>query len=691
METPYIFYDNKLGVGTQFLVADINKHENSLQLINYRALRSRLNSKTSPEKELRKASWSGPALVQFHSLCKEWKEQLIMKFGNPPEKIRKSYFAQHYTPDRKAFDIYVGHTYGDNQKLDLKLVEKYVYQASVLNTVLKIKQDRRTYAKALGVTSLDIWQSLSNDVNSFREVEHGLPTTKDSLRRKATQYAKEGYVSLISGKLQNNNAAKITNKEQMALLDELIAKHTNLDNEVICGIYNTVANQINWPTITAKTVANRKTKSNLVTYAGRNGSSALSDKLLMQTKRSKPSAPMLYWTLDGWDVELLYQKTTINKKGRKVTTYHNRLAIVAVLDPFNKYPIGYAIGTHETPQLIKEAIQNAMNHTKELFGDYYKPYQIQSDRYSVKKLTPLYQAASKRFTPAKAKNGKSKVIEPYFSTLNKNYARLYDNWSGYNVDSGSKNQPNDEMLYKMRHSFPDEKGCYQQIVSIMETERTNKIEEFKHNWDSASTEFKQKINTPEYLLLFGLTTGFTNKLRGDGINITINGQKFTYDSFDIEFRKLSHLDWEIHYDSENLNHVLAVSENGKYRFMLEKKYIQPMALADRKEGDAEELLRTQQYNKEVVNYITEQRQEKIETVHELFRSKPELNDTLAKLILVDSNGQHKNRRNEHKEINSKALELLTVKNEEQQNTIENNFRQSQAEYVKNKVNFNDYL
>src|SRR5690606_26207773 len=98
--------------------------------------------------------------------------------------------------------------------------------------------------------------------------------------------------------------------------------------------------------------------------------------------------------LDGWDVELLYQDTKTDKKGNSVTTYHNRLTVVAVLDPVNNYPIGYAIGTHETPALIKSAVQNAIQHSKALFGEYYMPYQLQSDRYSIKSLTPLYNALS---------------------------------------------------------------------------------------------------------------------------------------------------------------------------------------------------------------------------------------------------------------------------------------------------------
>ena len=71
----------------------------------------------------------------------------------------------------------------------------------------------------------------------------------------------------------------------------------------------------------------------------------------------------------------MYQKRKRNTKGHSITTYTNRVNAVIVIDPFNYYPVGYAIGTHETPQLIQQAILNAMEHTKELFGEYYKPYQ----------------------------------------------------------------------------------------------------------------------------------------------------------------------------------------------------------------------------------------------------------------------------------------------------------------------------
>ena len=63
------------------------------------------------------------------------------------------------------------------------------------------------------------------------------------------------------------------------------------------------------------------------------------------------------------------------------TTYTNRKTMVVVLDACEKYPVGYAIGDHESPALIREALRNAVQHTKELFGERYKPLQLQSDNY----------------------------------------------------------------------------------------------------------------------------------------------------------------------------------------------------------------------------------------------------------------------------------------------------------------------
>lgn len=693
--TPYTYYDNKLGFKVGYLTSD-RCHEDSLKLISSRALRKRMKSKTCCEKQLRRASLGNEALILFSSLSRDWKDAITAKFGSPKKEVKKSWFAQHYEFDRKAKEFYLAHRYGpkNEKKIDLALVEKFSYNASVLNTVIKMKTNRKAYAKALGVTSLDIWQSLSNDVNAFREVPHTLPPNKDSLRRKVTKFQKGGYTSLL-GRLANNNAKKVITKEQTALLDELIKFHNGLDNEQIATFYNHTARIVGWKEITAGTVANRKNKKKLSVHAGRKGVKSLKNNVLMQVKRKRPSTPMLYWTMDGWDAELMYQETTakiIQGKIRNVTTYLNRLTAVIVLDPHNNYPIGYAIGTHETPQLIRKALQNAMQHVKELFGDFYMPYQLQSDNYSKKKLTPLYKTVTPCSTPAEVGNAKSKVIEPYFNTINNKYCKLLNNWSGYGIASGSKNQPNVEYINKTKKNFPTKQECYAQIEAIILTERSNKVAVYTENWLNTKEEFKQVMSFDNYLLNFGSQTGYTNKLKGDGLTLTIEGKKYTYDSFDVNFRHQASKEWIIKYDTNDLSQVLAVSTCGSERFILEEKYIQPMAIADRKEGDTDKLKEIRDFNKNVVDGIIEEQIENYQALDPFFEDNPKLERTMAKLLITDSLGQHKNNKSKARLEASKMATKLkekSAKKEQKQQT--KTFAQEQDEYYKSKINVEDYL
>lgn len=697
MATPYEYHEGKLGVKVRFLISDKNKDEDSLCLLTYRSFKWRMDSEKSAEKQLRTGSWAYEALVEYDSLSQEWRDMLNVKFGNPPEKVKESYFAQHYFTDGKALEFYQTHRYGERNEKTLtpEQIELYTYNASVLNTCILLKSNRKGMKKALNSKTMDVWQSLSNDVNAFTQVAHNLPKHKDSLRRKVLQYEKEGYACLIPGTLQNTNARKVITDEQTALLDELLAKHNNLDNEIIATMYNAVAQKLEWKSITAGTVANRRKERELVIFAGRNGVKDLRNKILMQNKRKRPSAPLLFWTLDGWDVELMYQKTERNAKGHSITTYTNRINAVIVIDPFNYYPVGYAIGTHETPQLIQQAMLNAMEHTKELFGEYYKPYQLQSDNYGGKELKANYQGICTIYTPAQLGNAKAKVIEQWFAKFNNKYCRLANNWSGYNVSSGSKNQPNTEFLDKIKKSFPDYNGVCKQIEMMVNTERKELLEEYLKGFDKTPKEHIGYMETAYLLDILGMQTKRTCKLEGQGITPVILGEERCYDSFDIGFRMLLHTNWQVKYNPFDLREILAVSSDNKHKFVLREKYIQPMALYDRTEGDAEQLHKVWTYNDEVEDYITEERANSSRIVNNLFAENTALEDTLAKHLLTDSLGQHKNQKSKARLKERQMIEVAVVQEAKRQSQIaekqQRSWQEEQDEYLEEKIDLEKYL
>lgn len=689
---PYEYYENKLGVKIKYLISNRNDALESLQLISRRALNARINSKTCTEKRLRRASLGFEALIEFNSLSQEWRDRITVKFGAPVEQIKESWFAKHYEADKKAFEFYVVHRYGDknDKKLNLDLVEKYVYNASVLNTAIKVKNNRKAYAKALGGVKINIWESLSKDVNAFRDVPHDLPTTPDSLRHKVNRYQKESYEALISGKLKLKNAAKVKVGVQFDLLEELISKHQNFDNEAIARFYNTVAIKMGWEQITAGTVANIKASRKLETFAGRKGKKGLKTQMLMQHKRFAPSSPMKYWTLDGWKVELLYQKRTLNAQGHNVTTYHNTLYMVVVLDPSHYYPVGYAIGESETPKLIKTAIQNAVAHTKDLFGSYLKPHELQSDNYQIKHMRPYYKMATANFNPAGVGNSQAKPIEPWFNRINKDDFRLYDNWSGYNVDSGSKNQPNAEVMNKLKKNFPNREGLEKQIHFIMKKIRSKNLQQYVADFRNTEDEFRHVISQEHFLLTLGFKSEL-NRLRGPGLRCSINKQYEWFDSFDIDFRKHSDEKWRVHYLEENLSEALAVSEDGSYRFPLIEKYVGGMALADQTLEDEIARDKIDTFNRETTKYITNHNQDRAERIETFLNINTELNDVTAKFLLTDSNGQHKiHKRRESDAVSSgkKKVVSMDVKTAKKESKA---YSDAQMDYVKSKVNMDDYL
>ena len=501
--------------------------------------------------------------------------------------------------------------------------------------------------RALGNSRRRLLAELTDAANRLDRAAfpHSLPTVERRMREVIKRYREEGYEAFIHKNYSNKHSAKLDSDVKESVMLELLGDARNLDNEQVARFYNEFAAKMGWKTITAATAGVWRKKHYVASYAGRRGVVEFRNRHTMQVKRSAPSCPLFFWTADGWDVELLYRQTGTDSKGHSVTTYHNRLTVVVVLDPCEKYPIGYAIGTHENPQLIREAFRNAANHTAALFGARHRAHQLQTDHYADKALAPLYSMMAGKHTPARVKNAKAKVVEPYFVHLNKAYCQIMPNWSGFGITSQKDSQPNVEYLNAHRHSFPDREGVERQIALIVEAERAAKREAYLARWGETPAADRLPLRPEDYLYLFGAETGHKNLLQGSGVQPTINGIRRDYECFDLRFREHYGVQWTVRYDPDDLREALAVNDDGTLRFLLRQKHVQPMALHERREGDGEALAEVNRFNKMLEASITERRAASDAAVRQLVDDNPQLNDTLAKLVLVDSRGQHKDQRN----------------------------------------------
>ena len=179
-----------------------------------------------------------------------------------------------------------------------------------------------------------------------------------------------------------------------------------------------------------------------------------------------------------------------------------------------------------------------------------------------------------------------------------------------------------------------------QITAMIEADRAKKREQFKAMYDHLPDDRNLTLSREDWLYFFGQTTGRTNRLTGQGLSPKILGQQRFYDCFDIKFREFAFEDWTVKYDPDDLSTVLAVNGDGSRRFILEEKYIQPMALADRKDGDSEQLQKIRDYNQRLEEHVTNHLAGAADGVAKIVRL-PQTAKLLGRLMLTDSDGQHK--------------------------------------------------
>jgi len=539
------------------------------------------------------------------SLPKKYREECYKRYDIPPMPRVKSRLEELISPYPEAVRFYHAYRLPDGRCLPQERISQYTAEAQILeaisaywmaHTSMRGKGGARPVSKG----TFYGWMVDQLGTISTSDYPHKLPQSVDNLKRKHARYKLEGLESLVHKGYNNRNASKLEQSEQEAYLLMLLAHQNQLTNRQVAKLYNEVASQRGWEHLTTSAVGKIAKKHDLLLEAGRIGATKFRANARVAIRRSKPSRSMSYWVLDGWEAELYYQQT-IEKKGANTTRYDCRLVVVVVLDASCSYPIGYAIGDRESKSLITQALMSAVHHTEDLFGARLAPRQLQMDNYDIKELMPLYASMAGKVTPAQAKNARAKIVEPYFSYLNTQYCKLQPNWAGYGVVSAQGKNPNTDALNALKHSTPTKEEVISQIHLMIAEERAKKQAEYLELYDGDLTGIE--LSREVYLENFGLRQ---DRLIGQsiyGLTPTIYGETRYYECLDLGWRQQRHQKWQVCYDPSELSSVLAISEDGQYKYLLTEKHVQPMALEDQTEQDAAELKKVRDFEGEVESWI----------------------------------------------------------------------------------------
>lgn len=604
--------------------------------------------------QVRRGGNGSTALYVVDSLPTKYRIEVMRRYPDLQAQAEYKEFADSIITDTAAEAFYAEYKIDGVRGLSYDKQREYTNNATILAAFHDLLQRCASMRGKLGkrVNLGGFWEARAKMLPRIADnYPHTLPENARRLREKHDEFYRGGkpnYEVLISRKFQNSNAAKVLTEEQLAMFKAACAHPQNFDNVKVAEIYNMAATAYGWQTITPSAVKVLRQKYQLETAAGRLGKSEFYNNIAPQVSRRAPQFPLSMWSLDGWKAELLYQKTyqkrdkNGNPTGKSVTTYHDRLTLEVVLDPCTKYPIGYAIGEDEDGNLIKAALRNAINHTAELFGQRYRAHQVQSDNFAISMMRGTYAVVAENVTPARVGNAKSKPIERYFGTLNEKYAHWCANWSGYGITSNKHKQPNRDALDLNKQNRPTFEELCRQLSAIIYAERELHREEYLARWEQAPAEHKLPMPDEQYLLAFGEETGYKNALEGSGLNIRLLGARRQYDCFDVNFRRHAHIRWNVKYDPNDTSRVLAVNDDGTLRFMLEEKYVQPMAIVEQTEEDRRQLARTLGAAKHLECVVKRDISEATAIAQGLVENHPMLQDSvLSRLMITDSRGQHK--------------------------------------------------
>lgn len=550
------------------------------------------------------------ALIEYETLPVVYKNEVLKVYGNPHEVI-----ANQPIKDRVVRDIAAEKYYRDyilptgshlpdgilpngNYDATKDHINKYTIAASWLNMLRDLTADKKYIKKELGMQMADFWKNIALLIGA-ENID--LPKNRIRLKEKISQYVQEGYKCLVvESRYGNDNSKKVKDELAEALLLELCAHPNKHDDVMVMRAYNEWASQNNRELIKSKsTVGNWRRSNDWQIKKQRDGVAANYNKYGTNIKRKRPSAPLLLVESDDNDLDLFFMEIK-DRNGTNYKNYYKRFTVMVVIDPFNDYILGWAMGESQTQELVKAAYQNAVLHVAELTGKTYLPHQIRSDRFGLKSedLLRFYQSVA-TYTPAAARAPRGKYIERSFGKEWHRVLKLYDNYAGSNITS--KTRLNPDNVNAVRKNFPTAEEAPAIIAEFINRMRQYKGRQMQ--WITAfhnSEKSKERaIGAEEMLLLFGkrhLTRNGEegNTITNDGINITVGGIKYNYDIPEAIALQNIGRKVQVIYEERDMSRVLITDGHG-LREVIYEPDLMPSAIADYQDGDGKRL--REQFNR----------------------------------------------------------------------------------------------
>lgn len=472
------------------------------------------------------------ALYVWSSIPEKYRRRFVATYGDPEEKMREAMTKASIKIDAKAREFYEAYTYmdkdGQERHLTEKMIEEYTINASVLGELEKMAARRQAIRSSLNAPMSGAWDLILDSAERMREsYGHTLPGTLARLKTRLKAWKSDGYQSVVSGKLGNSSALKITGdflKLIVALKRSKVPVYTDAQ---LFDKANEIAEERGWKPIRSLSGMKKWLNSPSVEplwYDAVYGEQAARQRYGRKHKTALPTRRDSLWYGDGTKLNLYYR----DEQGKVRTTQ-----VYEVIDAMSEVLLGYCISDTEDYEAQYHAYRMAIQNSG------HKPYEIVYDNQGGhKKLDSdgFIGKICRVHRPTQPYNGESKTIESVFGRFQAQV--LHKDWrfTGQNVTAKkASSRPNVEFieankdslytLEELKDAYAAARKEWNEGVHPATGERRIDM------YEKSVNEETQEVTLHDMVDMFWVFTKRMATFTDQGLQVTVKGEKRQYEVF----------------------------------------------------------------------------------------------------------------------------------------------------------------
>jgi hypothetical protein len=489
------------------------------------------------------------ALIAYDTLPDKYKSRYVAKYGDPIEQLKKNLMKSSSLKIDDEARAYYHEKFeyclnGGQRHLDKGLADEYTANASVLNVLIDELANKTGLRRSSGNSTRNVWGIIQDICENMRYREedkdkenpvHTLPKNLSRLKGTIREYKREGYPSLISGKVGNRNTLKITEEAGRYLIAMKRCRKPVYNDSQLFDKFNEEAPARGWKPL--KSIRSMVTWLNSeaiqpMWYDAVHGELAAKQRYGRKHHTHMPGLRDSLWYGDGTKLNLYYKDQVTDKDGHTKTVMRTTM-VYEVMDAYSEVLLGYHISDTENFIAQYNAFRMAMQVSK------HRPYEIVTDNQGGAKTNKLKDLLGKVsahvFRPTAPNTPQAKSIENAFGRFQQEVLHKDFRFTGGNITDRKRNsRPNLEFiaanvdslytLAELKEAYAAARKDWNEARHPKST--LSRMEMYGKSVNDGTPE----VTAGDMADIFWLRTDKPVQYTDYGIKIQVRGQEYSYEA-----------------------------------------------------------------------------------------------------------------------------------------------------------------